>query len=269
MRVAEITTRIVRVIEVPRSQLADFLKMPEANQVALYFLVGEDEEGGDPRVYVGQTGDVVARLTSHNKDKDFWERALVVVSRTNSLTQTHALFLEWYSLQAIKSAKRFTDENGNKGTRPFTPAPLEADCLEIFETAHALIATLGYPLFDAVAQGATSNEPVESFFCTASGGNGRGLYTPDGFVVLKGSRGRKEMVPSLAGTTSGNMRLSLIDNGVLQPEGDMLVFTADHLFRTPSGAAIALLGRSANGWLEWKNEQGQTLDALKRQKVGA
>jgi len=28
MRVAEIRTRIVRVIEVPRSQLADFLKMP-------------------------------------------------------------------------------------------------------------------------------------------------------------------------------------------------------------------------------------------------
>ena len=269
IRVAEITTRIVQVIEVPRSLLADFFKMPEANQVAVYFLVGEDEEGGDPRVYVGQTGDVVARLTSHNKDKDFWERALVVVSRTNSLTQTHALFMEWYSLQAIRTAKRFTDENGNKGTRPFTPAPLEADCLEIFETAHALIATLGYPLFDAVAQGATSNEPGESFFCTASGGNGRGLYTPDGFVVLKGSRGRKEMVPSLAGTTSGNMRLSLIDNGVLQPEGDMLVFTADHLFRTPSGAAIALLGRTANGWLEWKNEQGQTLDALKRQKVGA
>jgi hypothetical protein len=269
IRVAEITTRIVQVIEVPRSLLADFLKMPEANQVAVYFLVGEDEQGGDPRVYAGQTGDVVARLSSHNKDKDFWERALVVVSRTNSLTQTHALFLEWNSLQAIRSAKRFTDENGNKGTRPFTPAPLEADCLEIFETAHALIATLGYPLFDAVAQGATSNEPGESFFCTASGGNGRGLYTPDGFVVLKGSRGRKEMVPSLAGTTSGNIRLSLIDNGILQAEGDMLVFTADHLFRTPSGAAIALLGRTANGWLEWKNEQGQTLDALKRQKVGA
>jgi hypothetical protein len=269
IRVAEITTRIVQVIEVPRSLLSDFLKMPEANQVAVYFLVGEDEQGGDPRVYAGQTGDVVARLTTHNKDKDFWERALVVVSRTNSLTQTHALFLEWYSLQAIRTAKRFTDENGNKGTRPFTPAPLEADCLEIFETAHALIATLGYPLFDAVAQSATSNEPGESFFCTASGGNGRGLYTPDGFVVLKGSRGRKEMVPSLAGTTSGNMRLSLIDNGVLQAEGDMLVFTADHLFRTPSGAAIALLGRTANGWLEWKNEQGQTLDALKRQKVGA
>ena len=35
MRVAENTTRIVRVIEVPRSQLADFLKMPEAQPVGV------------------------------------------------------------------------------------------------------------------------------------------------------------------------------------------------------------------------------------------
>ena len=33
MRVAEITTRIIRVIEMPRSQLADLLKMSEAQQV--------------------------------------------------------------------------------------------------------------------------------------------------------------------------------------------------------------------------------------------
>ena len=46
MRVAEITTRIVRVIEVPRSQLSDFLKMPEAQQVGVYFLMGE--LGSDP-----------------------------------------------------------------------------------------------------------------------------------------------------------------------------------------------------------------------------
>jgi non-ribosomal peptide synthetase component F len=51
MRVAEITTRIVRVIEVPRSQLADFLKMPEAQQVGVYFLMGELSEAGLPRLH--------------------------------------------------------------------------------------------------------------------------------------------------------------------------------------------------------------------------
>jgi hypothetical protein len=32
-------------------------------------------------------------------------------------------------------------------------------------------------------------------------------------------------------------------------------------------AAIAVMGRSANGWLEWKTDLGQTLDAAKRQSV--
>ncbi|MCB1086272.1 MAG: DUF4357 domain-containing protein, partial [Verrucomicrobiae bacterium] len=43
IRVAEITTRIVQVIEVPRSLLGDFLKMPESDQVAVYFLFGQSE----------------------------------------------------------------------------------------------------------------------------------------------------------------------------------------------------------------------------------
>jgi predicted GIY-YIG superfamily endonuclease len=96
MRVAEITTRIVRVLEVPRSQLGEFLKMPEALQVGVYFLIGELSESDLPRVYIGQSGNVGKRLVQHNQDtdrgKDFWNRALVVVSLTNSMTQTHALF---------------------------------------------------------------------------------------------------------------------------------------------------------------------------------
>ncbi|WP_349678401.1 DUF4357 domain-containing protein [Polaromonas sp. UBA4122] len=35
----------------------------------------------------------------------------------------------------------------------------------------------------------------------------------------------------------------------------------------PSTAATAVMGRSANGWLEWKSPQGRTLDEVKRQSV--
>ena len=49
------------------------------------------------------------RFVSHNQKKDFWQRALVLISRTNSLTQTHALFLEWYCLQAARTAGRYAD----------------------------------------------------------------------------------------------------------------------------------------------------------------
>lgn len=147
IRIAEITTRIVRVIEVPRSQLADFIKMPEAQQVGVYFLISELSKSGLLRAYIGQSGNVGNRLVQHNQNKDFWNRAMVVMSLTNSLTQTHALFLEWFAIQQATRAARYSLENGNSGARPHTPAPLEADCHEIHETAATLLATLGQPIF--------------------------------------------------------------------------------------------------------------------------
>ena len=71
IRVAEITTRIIQVIEVPRSLLQDFLKMPESEQVALYFLFGQSEEGTDQKVYVGQTGDLRAPVGQSQPGKGF------------------------------------------------------------------------------------------------------------------------------------------------------------------------------------------------------
>lgn len=265
IRIAEITTRIVQVIEVPRSLLADFLKMPESDQVALYFLFSEEEDGSGRKVYIGQTGDLRARLAKHHKEKEFWEKALVLISRTQSLTQTHALFLEWNSIQEAKKAARYATENGNDGSKPHTPAPLAADCLEMFETGHTLLATLGYPIFDPVAKSAASAKPDEFFYCKASGANGRGMYTEEGFVVLKDSVGRKENVPSLIGTAGAKLRDRLIEDGVMRVVGDTVVFEKDHLFRSPSMAALSLMGRTTNGWVDWKDKDGQTLDAVKRQ----
>ncbi len=47
-------------------------------------------------------------------------------------------------------------------------------------------------------------------------------------------------------------------------EGDRVVFDKDHLFRSPSMAAVALMGRTANGWIDWKNGDGKTLKYLRR-----
>jgi hypothetical protein len=267
IRIAEITTRIVQVIEVPRSLLQEFLTMEESSQVALYFLFGREGDGSEPKVYIGQTGDLRSRLVSHNQKKDFWERALVLISRTNSLTQTHALFLEWHSLQAARKAGRYVDENGNSGSKPHTPAPLQADCLEIFETGRTLLATLGYPVFDPVVALSTTAQPEEVFHCRSSGIEASGLYTSEGFVVLKGSIGRVSNQPSIVGSSTERFRQKLFDSGVLKVEGSKAVVQKDHLFGSPSMAAIALLGRTANGWKEWKSSDGLTLDQLKRISV--
>lgn len=268
IRVAEITTRIIRVIEVPRSQLGEFIKTPEAQQVGVYFLLGELSEAGLPRVYIGQSGSVGTRLVQHNQGKDFWNRALVVISLTNSMTQTHALFLEWFAISEATKAGRYSLENGNAGARPHTPAPLEADCHEIHETAATLLATLGQPIFEPLTNApAFPGAQKELFYCKGSGADGVGEYTSEGFVVMKGSRGRKENVDSLS-LSNQRFRSQLLTEGILAAQDNALIFSRDHLFSSPSMAAIALMGRSANGWLEWKNPQGKTLDEIKRQPMG-
>lgn len=264
IRVAEITTRIVQLIEVPRPLLGDFLKMPESGQVALYFLFGQGEGGESQSVYVGQTGDLRERLASHNKKKDFWQRALVLVSRTNSLTQTHALFLEWMCIQEAKNTARYATENGNGGTKPHTPAPLEADCLEIFETGRTLLATLGYPVFEPLVPVDGGNEKTEIFYCKRAGADARGEYTSEGFVVLKGSRGKAEVSKGFQNHSFAKHRAELIAHGKIAIEGNVTVFKEDVLFQSPSGASAVVCGAASNGWREWKNNKGMTLDEAKR-----
>lgn len=273
MRTAEITTRIVRVVEVPRSQLSDFLKMPEAQQVGVYFLVGDLSEAALPRAYIGQSGNVGSRLAQHNQNKDFWNRALVVISLTNSMTQTHALFLEWLAIAEATKAGRYSLENGNAGSQPYTPAPLQADCHEIHETSATLMATLGHPIFESLTQNASSSngkpQSTELFYCKGPDASGVGEYTSEGFVVHKGSTARIGNVASIQGTSQERFREQLVTDGVLLLQGTQYVFTRDYLFSSPSMAAIAVLGRSANGWMEWKTQHGQTLDGAKRRGVNA
>ena len=86
-------------------------------------------------------------------------------------------------------------------------------------------------------------------------------------MVHKGSTARIGNVASIQGTSPERFRQQLVTDGVLAQSGDSYVFTRDYLFTSPSLAACVVMGRSANGWLEWKTDQGQTLDGAKRQSV--
>jgi hypothetical protein len=262
IRIAAITTRIVQVIEVPRSLLPEFAKMPEAQQVGLYFLFGQSERGDQPQVYIGQTGSLVDRLASHHQKKDFWNRALVAISLTNNLTNTHASFLEWLSIAEANRAERFALENGNAGSRPHTPAPLEAECKELHDTIRVLAATLGYPLFEPLTRAPSAAALRPLLYCRGSDANATGQFTEEGFVVLKGSSGRSETTASFKKYGYAVLRSRLLEQGVLVEQDGRLVFARDHLFSSPSAAAACVMGRTANGLVEWKDGEGRVLGQL-------
>jgi hypothetical protein len=75
-----------------------------------------------------------------------------------------------------------------------------------------------------------------------------------------------EVVPSAQDTVPA-MRKKLVESGVLVQEDGHLRFTQDYLFNTPSGAAAAVLGRTSNGWVDWKNKDGKTLNEVKRAEL--
>ena len=94
LRIAEITSRAVQVIQVPRAHLDQAASRPESCNPSVYFVIGEVAEAGTAEVYVGETEDCLERLRQHHRQKDFWSTVLVAVSKTQHFTKSHVKFLE-------------------------------------------------------------------------------------------------------------------------------------------------------------------------------
>lgn len=260
IRIADITTRIVQAVLVPRNKLPDAAKREEIKSVGVYFLFGEPEEAAKPVVYIGEAEDCYKRFMQHNANKDFWHTGVAIVSKTGSFTKAHAKYLEWHCIKMAKQVGRFQVANGNEGGEPFVTEPMLADLMDAFDTLNILTSALGFPLFEARPQ--ATGEDV--FLLTGKDYDARGQLVEDGFTVFASSKVRKEVAPS-AGKWLQATRQELLASGVLADEGGQLIFKEDHTFKTPSGAATAILGRNANGWKEWKSKFGGTLDEVKRQ----
>jgi len=95
------------------------------------------------------------------------------------------------------------------------------------------------------------------------GVSARGRLEGDGFIVLSHSQAVLNGAPHLKGL-GVQLRAQLLEQGVLVRADDHLAFTRDSAFPSPSLAAVVVLGRSANGWVEWRDEQGCYLRDLRQ-----
>lgn len=265
LRQAEITTRTVQVFDVPRSSLPEFLDQDQAHQVGLYFLFGTAATSDDRvECYIGESDDVGQRLKSHDREKQFWDRALVAVSLTNSWTKTHVRYLEAKSVKAAREAGRYSITNANEGfASAYTPLPLRADCDEFYETVSTLTATLGYPILRKVKT-KQGTKPERLLHIRSLESTSFGTYSTDGLTVFAGTVCVERPSGSKVYKDINNVRAVLEADGVLRREGDTLVFARDWVFASPSGAAKAVLGRNANGWEEWRDQHGRSLNEVER-----
>src|SRR3954454_7545574 len=89
IRIAEITTRIVQAVQVPRARLDRIMDRSELCHIGIYFLFGESGERVKPLAYIGQTEDLKVRLKKHHTDREFWTTAVFLISKTDSFTLAH------------------------------------------------------------------------------------------------------------------------------------------------------------------------------------
>ncbi len=257
---AEITNRLVKAVLFPRNRLKEVNNRELIHFAGVYFLFGITEEG-KPLVYIGEGEDCYLRIQEHNRTKDFWTHGVAVVTKTNTYGKTEIRFLEQYCIHKALSIGRYLIENTNetKKKRSIDEAR-KHDVLDNFETLKVLLATLGYPLFEEKRK---ADNRKELFYCKGKQVSAQGELTDDGFLVYEGGACVLKESPK-APEWVIRLRKKLIDQEILKEKDDVLVFQKDEIFNSPSAAAVAVLGRTANGWMTWKNESGKTLDELKR-----
>lgn len=263
IKIAHLTNRMIVATLIPRIKLAEAGSRQEVRKYGIYFLFGINEDRAKPISYIGETEDCFKRITVHNKEKDFWEYA-VVISSKSSFNKAHVEYLEYLSVKTAKEIGRFdTSDNKSTPTKPFITESEEADLLDNFETIKILLATLGYPIFEEIKSSAKKKEML---YCKGKEASAQGEMIDDGFVVLKGSTANKDEANKISPWVSG-IRKKLIDDKILFLNKAVYVFKDNFIFRSPSAAAATVLGREANGWLEWKNKEGKNIDKLYRVEI--
>ena len=248
--------------KIPRSRLKELSERDDLKRGGVYFLVGRDETDSEA-AYVGEAEEVYKRILQH-QDKDFWTEALVFISKDENLNKAHVKYLEYTLHKSAIDAARYQIINSNTPSKPAISEAERAVMTEFAENLKLLVGTMGYKLFEHLTKKSFTKQE-QYFISAARGADATAVVTSEGMVVRKDSKVAMSEVPSTP-QAFRIKREKLMNEGVIKD----FVFTKDYLFTSPSTAAAVVMGRSANGLIEWKRKDGSTLkdNQPKSEEVG-
>ena len=140
----------------------------------------------------------------------------------------------------------------------------ESEMEDFIDYAELLLGILGHdvltPLTKTSENHKTEGEPLYITRKITGVGEvqGRGRQTEEGFVVLKGS-----VISPITDHTVSN-KIGKRREEALSHCDKRGRIDRNYIFPSPSAAAVFVIGKSANGWAEWKNGNKKTLDELER-----
>ena len=253
-----ISNKICQMYVIPRSNLSILNERQELRTPAFYILLGEDEST-KPKAYIGETENFRERVKDHDSKKAFWQKALLFISKDAAMTKADVQYLEHLAIAEAKQSNAFVlDENKQTPKAPNLPEYRKDDMDGFFEDVKFLTSFIGCTIFDV-------NKPKEEhlFFAKSHNCDAKGFYHTNGFTVINSSVLAKAVVPSFKWKEK---RQQLLEQYAVN-KGDQLVLESDITFASPSTASMFVLGRPSNGWIDWKDKEGQTLDVVYRKQL--
>ncbi|MDF3077594.1 MAG: methionine sulfoxide reductase [Sphingobacteriaceae bacterium] len=245
--------------KIPRVKIKDCVDRFDINNTGLYLLLGKNDEGQD-LVYIGEAEAILKRLNQHLLQKDFWNEAIVFISKDENLNKAHVKYLENRLYEIARSTSRYNLANNVIPTQSSISESDRAEMEEFIENIKLLVNTLGHKVFEEKRDLKSSlKKKQEVFHITSSRGTkAQGIPTSEGFVVFKASKIAPVTTASFP-LPMQRLRQKLIDENIAILVDEKLELTEDYIFTSPSAAASIVLGRSANGLTEWTLSDGRSL----------
>ncbi len=235
---------------------------PEFDRTGIYVLVGTSDDSALPMIYIGEGDPVKNRLNQHYSKKDFWDWAVFFVTKDSSLNKAHVKHLESRLLELAKVAKQCRLDNTGSSLPPTLSEVESADVESFLLDMLGIFPLLGLNVFEKALSG-TKPQRGKILHIKAKGITASGYEDAKGFVVQAGSEMYSGETKTIHGFLS-SLRKDLIDQGVVERQGDRFAFVQDYAFSSPSTAAGVIQGRAANGREDWKTDKGVTLKELQK-----
>ncbi|ERP39222.1 GIY-YIG nuclease family protein [Chitinivibrio alkaliphilus] len=266
--VCELSNWTGKAYRIPRGRVKDCADREELRSTAVYLLFGKaDSSASRPKVYIGEAENVYNRLVQHVAEKEYWNESVVFISKDENLNKAHIKYLESRLHEIALQADRYDLENGNTPTRSSISEADQAEMEEFIQYVKMLVNTMGFKVFEPIVrQDDTSGNDITLYVSNSRGANARGKRVSDGFVVYMGSEIAQNPVASFTKGFS-TLRDDLLAKKIVVEQGDTLVLQEDYLFSSPSAAAAVVLGRSANGLVEWKDSSGIDLKTIETAEI--
>lgn len=256
---AEIINWTGRFYLVPRPKIPDLIKREDAKRTGLYVLSGPSESNlSREKVYIGESDNVLKRLVQHekNENRDFWNRAVMVVSKDENLTKSHVRYLESRLIEIAKKSQRAEIDNTTAPDTKSLPESESADMEFFLDQVLLILPILGFTFTKPSPSGGERSldtpegSPLFSYEFVGTHATAREIEGE--FIVFKGSTARKEARPSWK-SYKGLREQLLKDGKIANSLNDgFYVFKENVAFNSPSAAAAVIFGGNQNGRKRWR-----------------